>query len=427
VGLDVLRATLPSGLEVVAVPQPHLHTACVALFVGVGSRHESRAENGLSHLLEHMLFRGTARLPSAYALNHAIESLGGTLYGATHADHTVYQVSVPPESLEEALLLFGEIATTPAFADLAIEKAIVREEILEGVDEEGRDVDVDDVARAALFGAHPLGFKITGDAETVARFGEDDLRRWHARHYVGPCAVLAVTGAVDAAHVLDRAHRAFAALPDGARTPNDTPVLEPGPRFRYVDSDGTQTELRVSFLAPGERDPDRFALDLLRRVLDDGMSTRLHRRLCDEAGLAYDVFSGLELYEDCGVFDVGATVEHAKVPRVVREVLELCAELRDTPPTDEELAKAKRRHGWDLRATLDDAAGVATFHGLRALMGLRETLDEVAARVQAMTAEQVRAVARRVFRPEHVAVTAVGWLEDAGLERDARRAALTTL
>lgn len=423
----MLRRVLPSGLEVVVAPQPHLHTACVALFVGVGSRHESRAESGLSHLLEHMLFRGTARLPSAYALNHAIESLGGTLYGATHADHTVYEVSVPPESLDEALGLFGEIATTPVFADLAIEKGIVREEILEGVDEDGRDVDIDDVARAALFGAHALGLKITGDAESVARLGEDDLRRWHARHYVGPAAVLAVSGAVDPARVSERVERAFAALPGGARAFPDTPALEPGPRFRYVDSDGSQTELRVSFFAPGERDPDRVALELLGRVLDDGMSTRLHRRLCDEAGLAYDVFGGLELYEDCGVFDLGATVEHAKVPRVVRELLTLCAELRDAPPTDEELDKAKRRYRWDLRATLDDAAGLAGFHGLRALLGVRESLDEVAARVQAVTPDQVRAVARRVFRPEHLAVTAVGWLEDAGLEREARRAALGTL
>ncbi len=409
--------TLANGLRVVVIPQPHLHTASVSLYVKAGSRFESAEDNGLSHFLEHMLFRGTERLPSAYALNHAIESLGGTLLGATHADFTLYQVSIPPESLAESIGLFGEIVTHPVFSDLELEKGIVREEILEALDEDGRNVDIEDISRELVFEGHPLGYKITGDAANIGRFEVPDLHRWLARFYGATNSLVVIAGAVDAEESARLVREAFSALPAGAQAETVTPSLvdrEPG--FSFVESVGSQTELRVSFLGIGERDPRRLELEFLARVLDDGMSTRLHRRICDEQGLAYDVFAALDLYEDCGVFDLGASVEHSKAPALIEELFALARELRESLIAPEELEKAQKRYLWELRATLDDAIGLANFYGVRGLLGVPGTLMEVADAVQRVTAEDVRALARELFRRERLSVTLIGLLEDDALD-----------
>src|SRR5689334_18201877 len=151
---------LGNGLRVVTVELPHLHSASVVMYARVGSRYESPADNGLSHFLEHMLFRGTERLPDAFLLNHAIEALGGTLYAETGRDYSLYQISLHPETLVDGIRLFGEIFCTPSFSDLEVERRIILEEMLEDDDEDGRLINIDDIARATVWPDHPLGYRI---------------------------------------------------------------------------------------------------------------------------------------------------------------------------------------------------------------------------------------------------------------------------
>lgn len=385
-----------------------------------GSRYESRRNNGLSHLFEHMLFRGTERHPSAFALNHAIESLGATLEGATHVDFVTYSLALPRPTILDGIDRLGEIVRSPLYLDLEVEQKILEEELLEGLDEDGRDIDVDVVSREQLFPEHALGYKITGPLSNVKGFTVDDLRAHHEAFYGANNLVLAVAGAVDAAAVLDRAAEALGELRSGERvvaTPHEATRTEP---FAYVRDEGSQTELRLSYRTFGLRHPDAMALMLLGRVLDDGMSTRVHRRIVDERGLAYDVFAGEDPYEDCGVFDFGVAVAHGKAPEVLEELGEIAASLREDEVCDEELDKARRRYLWDLEATLDDAEGLAEHYGTTALFELGETLDDLAAQARAVTKEQLRDVARAVLRPEDAHVAAVGML-DRELEKRTRR------
>lgn len=414
----VHRDVLSNGLRVLVAPQPHLHTATLAAYVKVGSRFEARSDNGLSHFLEHMFFRGTERHPSAYALNHAIESLGGTLQAATYADFTSYMLNVPVESLPEAIRLLGDVFRSPVFSEIEHEKGIVREEILEALDEDGRSVDVEDISRALVFGAHPLGQKIAGDATNVGRFTVEDLRRHAVTHYGATNMLVTLTGAVERDAVLPIVADALGPLARGTVTTGEPPTFaHAGPAFSYVDSQGSQTDVRISFVTPGDCDPRRPVLDMLLRVLDDGMSTRLHRRIADDQGLAYEVFARTDLYEDCGVFDLGASVEHDKTPELVRELFVLAAELRDHAVTPEELEKARRRYAWDMRAALDDGTALASFHGVRHMMGRpEETLETAVAAFHAVTADDLRELAREVFQPERLSVTAVGVLEDDVLD-----------
>jgi predicted Zn-dependent peptidase len=387
----------------------------------VGSRFETDKDNGISHFLEHMIYRGTRRVPSAHEVNLAFESLGGTLFASTQVDHGIFSLSLPPESLEDACALFGEVLSEPAFLDIDVERGIVAEEILEDLDDEGRQIDADNVSRTLIYGPHPLGFTITGTEGHVRSFDEGKLRRWHAAHYTAGNAALVFSGRVDVEGSLGHARRAFeTALPRGTRTvATPPPEDQKAARLEIVENVSSQTELRICFRACSETHPMRPALDMLMRVIDDGMSTRLYHRLCDARGLCYDVSAGYDPYEDDGVVDVAAGVQHKRVALVTREILGLFEDLARSGPTEEELAKARRRVHWDARSMRDSAEEMGSFYAGGVLFDRQTTPEEHVAALVAATPADVREVARWMARPEKLSVTAVGLPDgdhDAALE-----------
>jgi predicted Zn-dependent peptidase len=421
---QAIEHRLSNGLRVVLVPRPALHQSSIALFLRVGSRFETAETNGVSHFLEHMLYRGTPSRPSAHAQALAFEGLGGTLYAATAADHGLMTLTLPPETLLEALPLLGEVVQSPIFSSIEVERRIVHEEILEDLDDDGRQVGADNLVRGLLYGDHALGFPITGSLATLASFDVPALRAHHARHYRAGNAVLAVAGVLPDG-LLAALERALGPLPGGdAVGAEPPPPPAPGkPRFRYVESDGSQTDLRVAFRAVGERDAREPAAEVLLRLVDDGMSTRLYERLCDDKGLCYDVSASFEAYEDDGVFDLAAETQHARAPEVMRELLGLCAELAAEGPHEAELEKVRKRAAWGTRAMLDDAESLASFYGLANLAGIARDPARRCEELLAVTREQVRDVAAQIFRPERLAAVAVGVLgkaERSRLERVVR-------
>jgi predicted Zn-dependent peptidase len=411
-------ATLANGLRVIVVPQPQLHRAHVALWARVGSRFEKTEDNGISHFLEHMIYRGTQRVRSAHEVNLAFERLGGSLFASTQVDHGIFSLSLPPESLDESCALFGEVLAHPAFLDIDIERGIVVEEILEELDDEGRQVDADNLSRALIYRDHPLGFTITGTEERVRGFDETMLRRWHAGHYTANNAVLVFSGAVGEAHALRLAERDFAELPSGSRIASMPPRhTQKRAHLEIVDNVSSQTELRVCFRAFAETDARRPALDVLMRVVDDGMSTRLYHRLCDARGLCYDVSAGYDGYEDDGVVDVAAGVQHKRAALVTREILTMFEELARGGPTPEELEKTRRRIAWDARTLADSAEETAAFYAGGVLFDRFSTPEEHVALLVKVEPGEVRQAARDLARPERLTTVAVGLLDDGEDER----------
>ena len=400
---------LRNGLRVVTVCRPHLHQAVVAVSVRVGSRHERRGTNGISHFLEHMLFRGTARRPSAAAFNHGIESLGATLTAATHGDYTLFELSVPPDALAQGCAELGEVFTSPVFSDRDVEKGIVREEILEDLDEDGTDVNAENVCRAEVFRGDALGFPITGTARNVDRFTERDLRAHLAAHYVARNMCVTVVGPLPHRVMARAVERAFGGLVPGAATPTAPfRVRQSRARVRVVPYAASQSSVRVAFPTPGVRSAQAVAIELLLRVLDDGMSTRLHRRICDERGLAYEVHAGAELFEDVGVFDVGASVAHGSLESLVGEVFAILGDLALHGPTRAEVEKAHRRFTFDLDAMEDHPAALADFYGPAELFDRRQTPAERRLEVLGVTASDIRRAARAVFDPSRLNLILVG-------------------
>lgn len=411
---SVAFGRLANGLRFVTIHRPHLHRTVVSVYIEVGSRHETPRTNGLSHFLEHMLFRGTEQYPTAYALNHAIESLGGTLSAATHGDYTLFDMAVPPPALEAACTLLGSMFTRPAFSQIEVEKGIVREEILENLDDEHREVNADNLARRQVFGRHPLGYPITGTLENVERFTVRDLRRHLDRYYRAGNMVVSVCSPLSHRHVARAIERGFGDLPCGTPPPyRIARVVQRRARFQRVVRAGSQTCVRIAFPTPGDEAPTARAVEVLVRVLDDGMSTRLHRRICDELGLAYEVSAGVELFRDVGVMDIAASVAHESVPRLVSEVLEMLGDLALEGPSRAELEKVQHRYAFDLAALDDDPHGLADYYGTAALWDRRIDVQSRQREVLALTTDQLRRVARVVFSPMRLNLTTVGTVDAA--------------
>lgn len=413
VGGVARSATLDNGLRVVVAPQPQLHRAHVALYVRVGSRFETQDDNGISHFLEHMLYRGTPRLPHAHDVNLAFERLGGYLYAATHVDYGVFSVTLPSETLATATPLFAEVMTEPTFADIEIEKEIVCEEILEDLDDEGRQIDADNLSRQLIYPEHPLGFTITGDEAHVRAFTREQLRAHHARHYTAEGSVLVFTGAVDPEETIDLAAKWFSRMPRGARVDMAAPIhTQKRPKLSIVDNVSSQTELRVCYRAVPDRPEHRATMDMLMRVIDDGMSTRLYHRICDDKGLCYDVSAHFDGYDDDGVLDFAAGVQHARAAVVTKEIVSLVSEIASVGPSEEELDKARRRHQWDMRSLLDSPEELAGFYAAGILFDRFETIEERTAKNASVTRDDIRALAELIAQPSRLNVLAVGLLDD---------------
>lgn len=409
--LDQRRVTLSSGLRLITVRLPHLHVGVATMHLRVGSRFESEHLNGISHFLEHMLYRGTPRCPTAHAQALAFESLGGTLDAATSLDHGSMSIAVPPENLEPAMQLMSEVYREPLFADLELERGIVREEILESYDDRGHLVAPDLLLGEEAFGTHPLGFPITGTTQHLERFDEATLRIHHAKHYVAEGTVLTVAGPIDHDRVRRWAERDFATIGHGAVPESESPPMPSGaPRLRYARHSMSQTALRVAFRAPGERDPEEAVFDVLMRILDDGLSTRLYHRLCDELGLCYDVAATYEAYDDCGLVELAAETEHSKAVDVATELLDVARRLRDDGPSEAELERAKARHRWQLLEMFDSAESVASLAGLRELSGLVQSPQERHERILDVSRANIMDAAARWFSRDSLTVIAVGRL-----------------
>jgi predicted Zn-dependent peptidase len=408
---------LSNGLRVIVVPRPTSNRAVVTMLFRVGSRYETAEDNGISHFLEHMLYRGSPSLKTAHDQALAFEGLGASLYAATQADYGTMNLTMPPDSLAKATALFAEVVQAPRFSSIETERGIVREEILEDLDDEGRQIDADNLVRELVYGDHPLGFTITGSLDQLARFDRPMLKRHHLRHYAAENAVLCFGGAVRADACFRLARKYFSGLRRGARVGAFAPTLaQKRPRIRHVPNISSQTTLRVAFRAVADCDAREPALEMLLRVLDDGMSTRLYERICDTKGLCYDVGALYESYEDDGVFDVAAEVQHERVLEVATEIFAVLKDLSDKGPTAAELERAKARQLWQTKAMLDDVEGLAGFYALAALSNLAPTPGQRHAELAAVTPREVRDVADAVFRPDRLSVVTVGSLTEAEQE-----------
>jgi len=372
--LSCFRDVLSSGLKVVTIPTPHLHSALIAAYVRAGSRHERAANNGVSHFLEHMFFRGSHAFPDT--------------------------VKIHPDRLEVGFEVLGDMLTRPRLCEMEVERQIILEEMLDEVDENGRDIDLDNLSKMELFPGHPLALKIAGTVDSVRSMTERQLRAHHQRHYVTGNMVLVAAGNVRRDEVLGLAEKHFSHLRRGASNSERVPPpRRSGPQFRFVRHDEAQTAIRISFRTVPEHHPDFPALHLIRRVLDDGLSSRLPFNVVEKRGLAYSLHARRDESPSCAP---------EKTARLFLEVCQTLAELKKEQIPEDELERAKQRHRIHLEFTRDSPGELAGWFGGTELFRPAESFEERTRKIEVQSADQLCRVAARYFRAENLNVVAVG-------------------
>jgi predicted Zn-dependent peptidase len=395
------RSELTGGVQVLSEWMPGLRSASLGIWVRAGSLSETPGDMGISHLLEHMVFKGTVRR-SAREIALVLERVGGSLDAYTTREHTSYQARVLDEHVELGLDVLTDLVLDPLLRgeDLELEREVVLEEI--ATVEDTPDDLVFDLHAARLWGAHPYGFSILGTKQTVSAFAADDLRRMHDAWYHPANIVVAAAGHVDHERLVAQIGALFAQRTTGTPAPRPAPpALLGGAGAERLERQSAQTHLVWGTRTFGHRDPRRYALVLLSNAFGGGMSSRLFQRVREELGLAYSVYSYQSFYHDAGAVGVylGTRPESAdKAEAVVRAEL---ARLAADGLTADELADVKGQVKGQIALSMESSS--ARLHRLAGVALYDEpfrSLEEVVARVDAVTAEEVAALAASYYDPE---------------------------
>ena len=409
------RTVLSSGLRVVTQSMPGARSASVAIFVPVGSRHENEAQAGLSHLLEHLVFKGTREHPEPGALSQVVERVGGSVNASTDRELTVFSSKVPAEHTPVALHAVSELALHPLLRrrDLSAEKPVIVDEIRMYVDSPSDHIFT--LFDELLYGRHPLGREIAGSIGSVRRATHAGVvGHWRAA-YRPASMVLAVAGAIDHDEVVAAAsdwHAAGPTLEGPTRRPPTAaaaPKPAPGGSLRVSHRRLSQGNLCLGMPGVARDDPDRWALDLLGAILGDGMGSRLFLELRERRSLVYDVSTFSATYADTGTFGIHAGFAPDDAERVVRAVVEQLDRVTTDPVRADELDRAREYTRGRLELRMEDSGAVAGWIGTgEALLPQIMTVDEVIERLEAVSIEDLLRVARRYLVPSKVRLAVLG-------------------
>ena len=405
--------TLSNGLRVVVTPMPTAQAAAVSFFVGVGSRYEDARTNGLSHFIEHMLFKGTERRPTAPEISEAIEGAGGGLNAFTTKEITCYWNNLPYERVETGIEVVADMVQHSLLDpdELERERPVVQQEIRRGHDSPGSKAS--ELLSTATFGDQPIGWPIAGTIDTVQGVTRQDFFDHMGRYYTAANSVLSIAGNVDVDAVLKLAERDFADLEAGAAAPTPpADATRPSEAEHYIAvelREIEQTNLALAVHGLGRRDPDRFALDIMNTALGRGMSSRLFKEVRERRGLAYSVGSGSTRYRDIGTVSVSAGVTREHQEEALEVIVAELHRLVDEPMGDEELNRTKDYAAGSFRLSLETPMSFAQRWGSQLLHdGELESADATVAGLRAVTAQDVQRVAARLFADPKFSLAVVG-------------------
>jgi predicted Zn-dependent peptidase len=413
----VVAETLPSGLRLITEAMPHVRSVTVGVWLKRGSRHESDAEAGVAHFVEHMLFKGTTSR-SAQVIAQTIDSIGGQLDAFTAKEYAGYYIKVLDDHLPLAIDLLADMVMRPALSSVDIEReqSVVLEEIK--MVEDAPDDLVHEVFVQQFWDRHPLGRPILGTPETVRSFTAPILRSYFQRTYLAPNLVITAAGRLDHGLLRDLVARAFGDLPLSAEPAAEAPPLvTPGLIVREKDIE--QSHVCLGTVAYPQAHADRHAMVVLNTILGGSMSSRLFQHIREDRGLAYAVWSSLIAYSDAGALTIYAGCAVDRVHEVVDLTLAELAGLRDRSVDAEELQRAKDHLKGSLMLSLENTSSRMSQLARQELMfGHQFTLDELLGSIDAVTEEDVLRLSRELFRDGVAVATVVGPAMDQALTMD---------
>jgi len=409
--MSVEVTRLKSGLVVLTDAMAHLQTASLGVWVGCGSRDERLDEHGISHLLEHMAFKGTTRR-TARQIAEEIEAVGGDLNAATSVETTAYYARVLAADVPLALDVLSDILSDPAFdpEELQREQNVIVQEI--GAAEDAPDDLVFDRLQETAFPGQPVGRSILGTRQAVRSFDRRKLGAYLARNYRAPDMVIAAAGAVEHAAMVAEVERRFASF-DGPAAPLPDPA-------QFVGGSHIETrdleQVHIALALPGvsQRDPTLFSLQVFTSVVGGGMSSRLFQEVREIRGLCYSIYTFHAPYSDTGMFGLYAGTDANDVPELMRVVVgEITNAVETISETEIARAKAQMKAGL-LMALESSSARTEQLARQMFAWGRPIPIDELVARIEAVTVESARAAGRALIARGQPAVAALG--PGAGLE-----------
>lgn len=404
------RTTLANGLRILTAPMPTTRSVAVSVYVGAGSRYEADPQAGISHLLEHLLFKGTERRPSPQEISELVEGVGGVMNAGTDREMTVYYAKVARIHFGRAADVLTDMIRHALIApeELEKERQVVIEELASVEDSPAQLVDL--LLDATMWPGQPLGRDVAGTEASVTAISREATVDYLQRQYVPNNIVVSVAGAIDHEEVVSFVDHALGDWKPGAPGSWFPAVNgQQAPRLAVQYKPSEQAHIEIAVHGCSSLHPDRFATDLISVVLGEGMSSRLFIELREKRALCYDVHSFSSHYLDAGSFAVYAGVDPSKSVEAAQALLAELARLRDEGVTDEELQKAKDLSKGRLLLRMEDTRNVSGWlGGQEMLVGEIKTPDEIIALVDAVTMDDIRRVAREILVGPKLSVAIVG-------------------
>jgi predicted Zn-dependent peptidase len=407
--VEYIKRVLPNGVRVLVAEMPEAASASITVFVGAGSRLETRANAGTGHFLEHIVFKGTAKRPTAAEISQLIESKGGVVNAATDKEVTVFWSRVPARHWKIALDVVADLIRAPMLrpGDVEMEKRVVIEELRMYRDQPQDRVHT--IIDELLYPKHPLGWEVAGREPVINGLDGERLREFMRRGYVPSRIVIAVAGKIDAEEVFAAVDELFSGI-----EPSPAPKVSPAPpagqvRMKLLGRRTEQAHVCIGWRGVPQEHPDKYPLDMLNAILGEGMSSRLFLELREKRALAYDVHSYGTNYVDAGHTVVYAGVTPERITEVIEASLEEVAKMRETIVPEEEIERVRDFNKGRLELRLEDSRGVSNWlAGQELFLGRVKSVQEVCDIIDSISAADVQRVARQYMRPELSYVAAVG-------------------
>jgi predicted Zn-dependent peptidase len=398
--------TLDSGVRVVTEAMPSVRSVSLGFWIGTGSRYEEDRHAGLSHLLEHLLFKGSEKYGSL-EIDQIFDGMGAELNAGTGKETTSVYARVIDEHVPEAFDVMADMVFRPALNDIDSERAVILEEI--AMYEDDPQEKVFDVLGEAVFGHHPLGRAIIGRASVIAETPADQIARFHAERYQPENIVIAAAGAVDHDRFVELAARAIA-----TRTNGKAPLASPAPasessRRRFERKDTEQYHVCLGGTGLARHDERRFALRVLDNVFGGTSSSRLFQEVRERRGLAYAVYSFTSAYQDTGQVGLYLGTRPDNITEGLAVVASELARLREEPATPEELTRAKENLRGRVVLALESTGARMNRLGSELLAGMPLlSLDETVERIDAVTHEDLVSLVEELWAPERLSAAGIG-------------------
>jgi predicted Zn-dependent peptidase len=406
---DQSVTTLPNGARIASVHMPWMHTATVGIWSAIGARHEVEAEAGISHFVEHLLFKGTKRR-TARQISEAVEGIGGYINAFTGEDHTCYYAKAGarhfPKLCDVLLDMYRHSQLAPR--EIGREREVIREEILMYKDQPGQRVQ--ELLSEIMWPGHPLGRPLTGTVASIAGLRRDNFARFIKNHYNGRATVAAVAGNVTHAHAVETLRPLLDTLPAG-RVPVAQPFRRRRPRVSVSvgKHEAEQLNLALGFPCFGRRDKRRFALRLMSVILGENMSSRLFQQVRERHGYCYSINSSITMFAETGLVHISAGIDPSKPRDAMRVVLREIGKLRAKAPSRGELRQAQDYAVGQTLMGLESTTNQMLWMG-ESLLGYGRVIGpaEVERGIMAVTAADIQAVASECLDPVALGLAVVG-------------------